>query len=79
MKTEREIVYCAVKIEYVNTIQFKITLERIILIPDSRFIKYNQIILLVPVAACSKAYVYGRSPVAIVGSNPTRGMDVCLL
>jgi hypothetical protein len=23
--------------------------------------------------------VYGRSPAAIVGSNPTGGMDVCLL
>jgi hypothetical protein len=27
----------------------------------------------------TKAYVYGRSPTAIVGSNPTGGMDVCLL
>ena len=33
----------------------------------------------VPVAARSKAYVYGRSPAEIVGSNPTEGMDVCLL
>jgi len=33
----------------------------------------------VPVAARSKAYVYGRSPAEIVGSNPNRGMDVCLL
>ena len=33
----------------------------------------------VPVAARSKALVYGRSPAAIVGSNPTRSMDVCLL
>ena len=33
----------------------------------------------VPVAARSKAFVYGRSPVEIVGSNPTGGMDVCLL
>ena len=32
-----------------------------------------------PVAARSKAWVYGRSPAAIVGSNPIRGMDVCLL
>ena len=32
-----------------------------------------------PVAARSKAYVYGRSPAGIVGSNPTGGMDVCLL
>ena len=31
----------------------------------------------VPVAARSKAYVCGRSPAEIVGSNPTRGMDVC--
>jgi hypothetical protein len=29
------------------------------------------------VAARSKAYVYGRSPAAIVDSNPTGGMDVC--
>ena len=33
----------------------------------------------VPVAARSKAFVYGRSPAEIVGSNPTWGMDVCLL
>jgi hypothetical protein len=33
----------------------------------------------VPVAARSKAYVFGRSPSEIVGLNPTGGMDVCLL
>ena len=33
----------------------------------------------VPVAARSKAYVFGRSPAEIVGSNPTGGMDVYLL
>ena len=33
----------------------------------------------VSVAARSKAYVYGRMPAEIVGSNPTGGMDVCLL
>jgi hypothetical protein len=31
----------------------------------------------VPVAARSKAYVYGRSPAEIVGSNPTGFMDIC--
>ena len=36
-------------------------------------------IMPVPAAARSKAYVYGRSPAEIVGSNPTGGMDVCLL
>ena len=30
----------------------------------------------VPVAARSKAYVCGRSPAEIVGSNLARGMDV---
>ena len=35
--------------------------------------------LLVPVAARSNAYVFGRSPAEIVGSNPTGGMDVRLL
>ena len=33
----------------------------------------------VPVAARSKALVCGRSPAEIVGSNPTGGMEVCLL
>jgi len=33
----------------------------------------------VPVAARSKTQVCGRSPAEIVGSNPTGGMDVCLL
>ena len=31
------------------------------------------------VAARSKAWVCGRSPAEIVGSNPTGGMNVCLL
>ena len=33
----------------------------------------------VPVAERSKACVYGRSPAGIAGSNPTGGMDGCLL
>ena len=33
----------------------------------------------VPVAAQSKAWVYGPSPTEILGSNPTGGMDVGLL
>ena len=33
----------------------------------------------VPLAARSKAWICGRSPAEIVGSNPTRGVDVCLL
>ena len=33
----------------------------------------------VPLAAQSKAKVFGRLPAEIVGSNPTQGMDVCLL
>jgi len=32
----------------------------------------------VPVAARSKAWVGGRSPAEIVGSNPAVGMEVCL-
>jgi len=33
----------------------------------------------IPVAARSKAWVCGRLLAGIVGSNPTRGMYVCLL
>jgi len=32
-----------------------------------------------PVAARSKAWVYGRSLAGVAGSNPTGGMEVCLL
>jgi hypothetical protein len=32
-----------------------------------------------PVAARSKPLVFDRSPAQIVGSNPTGGMDVCVL
>jgi hypothetical protein len=37
--------------------------------------KYEKI----AVAVRSKAWVYGRSLAGIAGSNPTGGMDVCLL
>jgi hypothetical protein len=33
----------------------------------------------IPVAARSKAWIYGRSLAGIVDSNPAGGMDVCLL
>jgi hypothetical protein len=33
----------------------------------------------IPVAAPSKAWICGRSLAGIVGSNPTAGMDVCLV
>jgi hypothetical protein len=33
----------------------------------------------IPVAAPSKAQVCGRLVVGVVGLNPARGMDVCLL
>ena len=39
----------------------------------------NVSLLPVPVAARSKALVYGRLPAAIMGSNPTQGLDVCVL
>jgi len=33
----------------------------------------------VPVATRSRAWVWGRSPVEIVGSNPSGCLDVCAL
>jgi hypothetical protein len=33
----------------------------------------------IPVAVLSKAWVFGRSLARILRSNPTGGMDVCLL
>jgi len=43
--------------------------------------EYASIIKIKPVlvVARSKAYVSGRSTAEIVGSNPTGGMDICLL
>ena len=45
---------------------------------DRNTFRYNTL-KPVPVATRTKAKVYGRSPVEIVGSNPTGGMDVFLL
>ena len=42
--------------------------------PDFTF--PNHFLVPVPVAARSKAWICGRSPAEIVGSNPTGGMDV---
>ena len=40
---------------------------------------YLHILLPVPVAGRSKAWVCGRSLAEIAGSNPAGAMDVCLL
>jgi hypothetical protein len=52
-----------------------ITSKNIDFIPESPAIYMRQ----VPLAARSKAEVYGRSPTVIVVSNPTEGMDVCVV
>ena len=46
---------------------------------ENLILSFNMSYSPVPVAARSKAWVCGRSPAEIVGSNPTGGMDVCLL
>jgi hypothetical protein len=43
------------------------------------FHKVDIICLPIPMAARSKAWVYGRSLTEIVGPNPAANMDVCLL
>jgi hypothetical protein len=44
-------------------------------------LNYNHTVAMlpIPVAARSKAWVWGRSLAGNMGLNPTRGMDVCLL
>ena len=42
-------------------------------------LEYQMLIVLFPVDAQSKAWVCARSLAGIVCSNPTGGMDVCLL
>jgi len=37
------------------------------------------ILMLIPKPAWSKVWVYGHLLAEIVGSNPARGMNVCLL
>jgi hypothetical protein len=50
---------------------------------NNTYLKYYKVVAVhnvpIPVAARSKAWVYGRSIAGIVGSNPTGDMDVCLL
>jgi len=47
--------------------------------PVTETLYLYKITMPVPVAARSKALVCGRSPTEIVCSNPTGGMDACLL
>ena len=49
--------------------------------PSSPSSDFSHVLLAlpVPVPARSKAWVFGHSPAEVVGSNPTGGMDVCLL
>ena len=47
---------------------------------NQNYINYSTVVHVpVPVAARSKAYVYGRLLAEIVSSDPTGGMDVCRL
>jgi hypothetical protein len=46
---------------------------------ENRRYYYYKIKIGLSLAGPSGRAVYGRSPAAIVGSNPTEGMDVCLL
>ena len=55
--------YCSVNVVVCFCIRLFIFVSYVCLLP-------------VPVAARSKAWVYGRSPAEIVGSNSTGGMDV---
>jgi hypothetical protein len=49
------------------------------IIKDHTFYSFMVAKQSIPVAAPSKAWVYGPSFAGIVGSNPVGGMDVCLL
>jgi len=51
----------------------------VILSRRTEFYRLNSTLVPIPVAARSKAWVWGRSPIEIVGSNPIGVMDVCLL
>jgi hypothetical protein len=49
-------------------------------VDNENHVSYPLIYLVpIPVATRSKVWVCGRSLAGIVGSNPTRAMDVCLL
>jgi hypothetical protein len=46
---------------------------------SSVFSMYHVIFLPIPMASPSKAWNFGQALAGIVGSNPTGGMDICLL
>jgi len=65
-----------------SSLQKDIPLRVKILWEDGKFQNFGTIVTsqkAIPLAAPSKAWVCGRSPADIVGSNPAGGMDVCLL
>ena len=66
--------------EFQHPVNSTVDFHSVFLWTDStRLYLGNAILSPVPVAARSKVYAYGRSPAEILGSNPTEGMDICLL
>jgi hypothetical protein len=61
-----ELKYCKDWDLYLRNLQVQILLVKFLCVP-------------IPTAAQSKAYVCGRERAGIVGSNPTKDIDVCLL
>jgi hypothetical protein len=64
-----------------NLVSFFGQIRSFVIVSDLQIILLSNTIKLyrpVPVATRSKAYVCGRSPTEIEGSNPTGAMDVCL-
>jgi len=47
--------------------------------PRAEQTEYENYYFSMPIPVAARSKVYGRSPAEIVGSNPTVGMDVCLL
>jgi hypothetical protein len=66
--------YTNYEIEYIFS-QYQVLLELLLMNLCNVYIA----VLPVPVVAPSKAYVCGRSPAEMMGSNLTGGMDVCML
>jgi hypothetical protein len=62
-----------------KTTQSQFLIRVLCLVCVSKYLPNVVAIVQIPVAARSKAYICGRSPSEIAGSNPTEGVDVCLL
>ena len=73
------IIFCVVSLIFRTDVGRSRHSRKFLVLLPSHCAACRKVALLIPVAERFKARVWGRPLVGIAGSNPARGVDVCVL